>query len=64
MFLTYAGRRGHALIDRSLYLPQSWAQDVERRERAGVPGEVEFATKPALATAMISRAVASGTPAG
>jgi SRSO17 transposase len=63
VFLTYAAPRGHALIDRALYLPKSWAEDDERRERAGVPGEVEFATKPALATAMITRAVQAGVPA-
>jgi len=63
VFLTYAARRGHALIDRSLYLPRSWTEDEQRRRQAGVPGEVEFATKPALATAMISRAVQAGTPA-
>jgi hypothetical protein len=62
VYLTYAAPRGHALIDRALYLPKSWAGDAERRERAGVPDEVEFATKPALATAMIGRAVAAGTP--
>jgi len=63
VFLTYAARRGHALIDRSLYLPRSWTEDQQRRRQAGVPDEVEFATKPALATAMISRAVQAGTPA-
>jgi len=61
--LTYAAARGHALIDRALYVPKSWASDDERRERAGMPAKIEFATKPALATAMIRRAVAAGTPA-
>jgi SRSO17 transposase len=64
VYLTYAAPRGHAFIDRALYVPRSWAGDTERRERAGIPGAVEFATKPALATAMIRSAVASGTPAG
>jgi len=63
VFLTYAAPRGHALIDRALYLPKSWAEDEPRRTQAGVPAEVEFATKPALATAMITRAVQAGTPA-
>ncbi len=63
VFLTYATRRGHALIDRALYLPKSWAGDEDRRERAGVPAEVEFATKPALAAAMITRTVEAGIPA-
>jgi SRSO17 transposase len=52
--LTYATRRGHALIGRALYLPQACAADEEHRELARVPEEVMFATKPQLA----------GTPAG
>jgi SRSO17 transposase len=63
VYLTYAAPRGHAMIDRALYLPKSWDQDADRRARAGVPDSVGFATKPALATAMIRRAVAAGTPA-
>jgi SRSO17 transposase len=63
VYLTYAAPRGHALIDRALYLPKSWDQDAVRRAHAGVPAEVGFDTKPALATAMIERAVAAGTPA-
>ena len=63
VFLTYAARRGHALIDRALYLPRSWAEDPQRCQAAGVPDGVEFATKPALATAMITRAVSAGVPA-
>ena len=63
VFLTYAAARGHALIDRALYLPRSWVADEVRRTRAGVPVAVGFATKPALATAMITRAVQAGVPA-
>jgi SRSO17 transposase len=63
VYLTYAARRGHALIDRALYLPRSWADDAARRGEAGVPDGVEFATKPALAVAMITRAVKTGVPA-
>ena len=47
--LTCASPAGHALIDRALYLPADWAADEERRELAGVPDEVMFATKPQLA---------------
>ena len=60
VYLTYTSRVGHAMIDRELYLPHSWAEDPQRRTEAGVPAEVEFATKPALATAMITRAVQAG----
>jgi hypothetical protein len=49
VYLTYAGPRGHAFIDRALYLPKSWTSDPDRCATAGVPDDVEFATKPALA---------------
>jgi SRSO17 transposase len=64
VYLTYAAPRGHALIDRELYLPRSWAGDPARRKAAGIPGGVRFATKPRLARKMITRALDAGTPAG
>ncbi|GAA0317992.1 IS701 family transposase [Streptomyces polychromogenes] len=61
VFLAYASSRGRALIDRRLYLPDaSWCQDTERRIRAGVPDQVEFATKPTLAGQMITAALDGG----
>jgi SRSO17 transposase len=60
VFLAYASRYGHALIDRELYLPQSWAGDRDRCRAAGIPDGVEFTTKPRQAQAMIARAVAAG----
>ena len=45
-----------------LYLPESWAQDAERRERAGVPEEISFQTKPAIALQQIRRAMEEGIP--
>jgi SRSO17 transposase len=63
VYLTYAGARGYAFIDRALYLPRSWTEDLARCAAVGVPEEVEFATKPALATAMIARALDAGSPA-
>jgi SRSO17 transposase len=62
VFLAYASPHGHALIDRELYLPQSWAEDPERCRAAGIPGDVEFVTKPQQAQAMIARAVAASVP--
>lgn len=57
VFLAYASSKGRALIDRRLYLPEhSWCQDAERRAQAGVPADVEFATKPTLALEMIDAA--------
>ena len=61
-FLAYASSRGHALIDRELYLPKSWTEDRDRCRAAGVPDDVEFATKTVQARAMIARALAAGVP--
>jgi len=63
VYLTYASAHGHALIDRALYLPRSWADDTERRAAAGVPDDPGFATKPALARETIIRALDSGASA-
>jgi SRSO17 transposase len=54
--LTLASPDGHALIDRSLYLPEDWAADEERRELAGIPGDVMLATKPELAGRLLQDA--------
>ena len=63
VYLTYAGARGHAMIDRELYLPRSWTNDAQRCAAAGVPEDIEFLTKPALAAGMLTRALAAGVPA-
>ena len=57
IYLTHASARGHALIDRELSLPRVWVDGADRREQAGVPAAVEFATNPALATEMITGAL-------
>jgi SRSO17 transposase len=64
VFLAYASERGQAFIDRELYLPEEWAEDKERRERAGVPDEVGMRTKPELAKEMLRRALEAGVKAG
>jgi SRSO17 transposase len=63
VYLAYAGTAGHAMIDRELYLPRSWADDHDRLAEAGVPADIEFLTKPAQATGMITRALNAGVPA-
>lgn len=62
VFLCYATPARAAFLDRALYLPKEWAHDHERREAAGVPEGVGFATKPELARQMLGRAFAAGVP--
>jgi SRSO17 transposase len=47
-----------------LYLPEAWAVDEERRSRVGVPLDVVFQSKPALALEQIRAAHAAGVPPG
>src|SRR5262249_19841734 len=60
VFLAYSAPDGHVLLDREVYLPREWADAAERRQEAGVPDEVRFATKPQLARRMLERALAAG----
>jgi SRSO17 transposase len=63
VFLAYASSRGRTFLDRELYLPKEWAADAERRQEAGVPQEVAFATKPQIARRMLERVFKAGVPA-
>src|SRR6187551_2873658 len=62
VFAAYVSARGHAFIDRALYLPKEWTDDPDRLEAAYVPADIGFATKPKLATAVIARAIAASVP--
>jgi SRSO17 transposase len=62
VFAAYVSDKGHAFIDRSLYLPRAWADDPAPRAAAQVPQEIVFATKPHLACGMVERAIAAGVP--
>ncbi|MEV0611666.1 IS701 family transposase [Polymorphospora rubra] len=65
VFLAYVSPAGRALIDRRLYLPETtWCDQPERLTAAGVPDQVGFATKPALARQMIAAALDAGVPVG
>jgi len=60
VYLVYAGKRGHAAVDRELYVPRSWTDAPRRCRAAGLPEDRGFATKPRLAETMIERFLASG----
>jgi len=60
VFLAYVTPLGHALIDRELYLPQTWTQDRQRCAEAGIPDAVQFQTKPELAQQMLARLSQAG----
>jgi SRSO17 transposase len=47
-----------------LYLPREWTEDIERRRKTGVPDDVVFKTKPALAMEQIEAALSAGYPRG
>ncbi len=53
IYLAYASRQEHALVDVRLYLPEEWARDRKRMREAGVPRGVRFRTRHALALEML-----------
>mgnify|MGYP006298105321 CR=1 FL=1 len=64
VFLSLATPRAHTWIDGELYVPKRWFDEahVERREKAGVPKNRTFQTKPELGWQMIQRVVANQVP--
>jgi SRSO17 transposase len=62
VFAAYVTPHGHALIDRELYLPESWTADRARCRAAGIPDTVAMATKPRIAIAMLQRVLDAGVP--
>ncbi|RYZ18039.1 MAG: IS701 family transposase [Myxococcaceae bacterium] len=60
VFLSYMTHRGHALVERELYLPEPWTEDAARREAGGIPNEVGFESKPALAQRMLQQILGAG----
>ena len=63
VFLAYATARGHAFVDRELYIPEAWHANRSRCREAGIPDPVVFRTKPQLARAMLARTRAAGLAA-
>jgi SRSO17 transposase len=60
--LTIATKHEHVPIDFALYMPKSWTDDALRREKARVPDDLVFKTKPDLALDLITRAVEDKIP--
>jgi len=53
IYMGYASRKEHALVDLRLYLPQEWAKDKARRKKCGVPKEIRYRTRHELALEML-----------
>jgi SRSO17 transposase len=54
IYMGYASRQEHALVDVRLYLPKGWAQDKKRRKKCGVPKEIRYRTRHELALEMLT----------
>lgn len=61
VFAAYASNNGSCLIDKRLFLPQTWFEEdfQKRREKCGIPEELSFKTKPQLACEMLKELRAS-----
>ena len=64
VFLCYASPKGHAPLDRKLYLPEEWAADARHRQKCHVPEAVVFQEKWRIGLAMVDRCRAEGLPHG
>jgi SRSO17 transposase len=51
-------------VRHKLYLPEIWANDPERRRKAGVPEDIRFQTKPEIALAQIRSLLDEDVPRG
>jgi SRSO17 transposase len=61
VFLGYGSKRGHTLVDRRLYLTESWFEEPGRESpRAGLPEGIVFTTRSELARHMLCAAARTG----
>ena len=63
VFAAYSSAKGHAFVDRRLYMPEGWFNDTHapQRIRAGVPANVTFKTEPQLGLEIVQGLVEHGT---
>src|SRR5712692_162616 len=62
--LSIANRHASLPVAERLYLPKDWAEDGERRRKAGVPEEIGFKTKPEIALEQLRSACETGLARG
>jgi len=62
--LSIATEEASLPIAHRLYLPKSWAEDPERREKTKVPADIRFLTKPEIALQQIDLAIEKKLPRG
>jgi SRSO17 transposase len=58
--LGYARDDFHCLLDGELYLPEDWAKDPERRQKAGIPEDMSYRSKWQIGLELYDRAVGNG----
>ncbi len=63
VYLGYASPKGYTLADARLFLPEAWFDEAhaERRKQCGLPDDLTFQTKPALALTLLQDAVRRGS---
>ena len=65
MFLAYVSPLGRALVDKGLYLPESWTSDQDRCEAAGVPeGAAELPVEDRVGAGAAAAGPGAGPSAG
>lgn len=62
--LSIANHAASLPIAYRLYLPEEWANDEARREKARVPDHLDFQTKPQIALAQLEAAIDARVPRG
>lgn len=55
MYLGYATRKGHTLVDHELVVPKEWCEDAGKRMKTGIPSTLVFRPSWEVATDMLAR---------